>query len=238
MHLVEKGLTRMKWPTIWCAATTVLLGIGIAAAAQVAPAPPDWEPLKIVLPEPMFAGTPRDLATPNLEVITGQPRPPFLAPPGTVNVALKKPVTASVAQPMIGKWPQLTDGDKRAADGSFIELAAGPQYVQLDLGASYLVYAVVLWHYHMEARVYFDVVVKTADDPDFISNVKTIFNNDHDNSAGQGVGKQKEYIETNEGKLIDAGGIKTRYLRLYSNGNTSSALNHYIEIEVYGAPAP
>jgi hypothetical protein len=185
----------------------------------------------------MFAGTPRDLATPNLEVITGQSRPPFLAPPGTVNVALKKPVTASVAQPMIGKWPQLTDGDKRAADGSFIELTAGPQYVQLDLGAFYHVYAVVLWHYHMEARVYFDVVMKTADDPDFISNVKTIFNNDHDNSAGQGVGKQKEYIETNEGKLIDAGGIKTRYLRLYSNGNTSSALNHYIEIEVYGAPA-
>ena len=46
-----------------------------------------------------------------------------------------------------------------------------------------------------------------------------------------------EWIETNEGRLIDAKGVKGRYVRLYSNGNTSNDMNHYIEIEVYGRPA-
>jgi len=51
-------------------------------------------------------------------------------------------------------------------------------------------------------------------------------------------GKARHYTETNEGKLIDvlARGIKARYVRLYSNGNTSNDLNHYIEVEVYGKP--
>jgi hypothetical protein len=100
------------------------------------------------------------------------------------------------------------------------------------------VYCIVVWHYHKQARVYFDVVVQVADDADFITNVKTIFNNDIDNSAGLGVGKDMHYTETNEGKLIDvfAQGIKTRFVRLYSNGNTSNDLNHYIEVEVYGKP--
>ena len=40
------------------------------------------------------------------------------------------------------------------------------------------IYAIVVWHYHGEARVYHDVVVQLADDSDFIENVQTIFNND------------------------------------------------------------
>ena len=80
-------------------------------------------------------------------------------------------------------------------------------------------------------------MVRTADDPDFITNVKTLFNNDHDNSSGLGVGKDKEYIETNTGKLVPGKSTKARYLRLYSNGNTSNELNHYIEVDVYGKPA-
>ena len=42
------------------------------------------------------------------------------------------------------------------------------------------------------------------------------------------------YLEKNEGKLIDAKGTRGRYVRLYSNGNTSDDMNHYIEVEVYG----
>jgi len=78
--------------------------------------------------------------------------------------------------------------------------------------------------------------VQVADDPDFITNVRTLFNNDIDNSAGIGVGEEMHYTETNEGRLIDAKGLKARYVRLYSNGNTSNDLNHYIEVEVYGKP--
>jgi hypothetical protein len=76
--------------------------------------------------------------------------------------------------------------------------------------------------------------VQTADDADFITNVQTVFNNDIDNSAGLGIGKDMHYIETSEGKLIDAKGVKGRYVRLYSNGSNANDLNNYIEVEVWG----
>ncbi len=93
------------------------------------------------------------------------------------------------------------------------------------------------WHYHKQARVYFDVIVQTADDADFISNVKTLFNNDIDNSAGLGIGTNMHYIETSEGKLVDGKGVKARYVRLYSTGSNANDLNNYIEVEVWGKPA-
>ena len=43
---------------------------------------------------------------------------------------------------------------------------------------------------------------------DFIQNVKTLFNNDQDNTSGLGVGTDREYFETHEGKLINAKGVK------------------------------
>ncbi len=219
------------------------------ASAPAAPSEPKAEPataadtsglvpVDIQLPRPMFVGTPTDTRVPNLEKPLGKPRPPFLAPPGTKNVAMGKPVTSSDEEPIIGEIAMITDGDMEAADGSYVELGPFVQYVTVDLGAEYNIYAILVWHYHKEARVYFDVVARVADDPDFITNAKTVFNNDIDNSAGLGVGKDMHYVETNEGKLIDvlSQGIKARYVRLYSNGNTSNDLNHYIEIAVYGKP--
>jgi hypothetical protein len=67
--------------------------------------------------------------------------------------------------------------------------------------------------------------------------VTTVFNNDHDNTSGLGAGRDKEYIETFDGKLFDGKGVKARYVRLYSGGNTSNDMNHYVEVEVYGLPA-
>jgi hypothetical protein len=195
-------------------------------------------PIDIKLPKPMFVGTPQDTKVPNLEKPLGKARPPFLAPEGTTNVALNKPIASSDEEPIIGEIEMITDGDKEAADGSYVELGPFVQHVTIDLEAMHEIYCIVVWHYHKQARVYFDVVVQVADDADFITNVQTVFNNDIDNSAGLGVGTDKHYTETNEGKLIDvlAKGIKTRYVRLYSNGNTSNDLNHYIEVEVYGKP--
>ena len=63
----------------------------------------------------------------------------------------------------------------------------------------------------------------------------TIFNTDHDDSLGFGKGKDMAYIETNKGKLIGAKETKGRYVRLYSDGNTSNEMNHYVEVEVFGA---
>ena len=196
----------------------------------------DWEPIKIELPEAMFVGTPQDIKVENLEKPLGEPRPLFFAPPGTKNVALNKPVTSSDDFPIIGELTYVTDGDKEASEGHFVELMPFKQNVTIDLEAEYQIWAVVVWHYHLQGRVYYDVIVQTADDPDFLTNVQTIFNNDTDNSYGLGVGKDMHYVETNEGKLIDAKGVKGRYVRLYSNKNSYDDLNHYVEVSVYGTP--
>ena len=193
-------------------------------------------PLEIRLPKPQFVGTPTNLAVPNLEKPLGRPRPPFLAPAGTKNVAFQKPVSSSDEQPTIGELSMVTDGDKDASEGSYVELGPKVQFVTIDLKAMHTIYAIVVWHFHKQPVVYNDVIVQIADDPDFVSNVNTVFNNDIDNSAGRGVGKDMSYIETAEGKLIDAKGVQGRYVRLYSRGNNANELNHYIEVEVYGKP--
>jgi len=192
--------------------------------------------LPFELPKPMFEGTPQNIKVANLEKPRGEPRPPMLAPKGATNLAAGKTVTGSDDEPIIGEMEYITDGDKAASDGSYVELAPGKQYITVDLGEECNIYAILFWHFHKQARVYFDVVVQVADDPDFIENVHTLFNNDIDNSAGLGVGKDMHYVETNEGKLIDAKGVKARYVRLYSNGSNQNELNHYIEVEVWGKP--
>ncbi|MHC4641715.1 MAG: hypothetical protein ACYS32_08720 [Planctomycetota bacterium] len=194
-------------------------------------------PLQIKLPTPLFIGTPQNVQVPYLKKPLGKPRPLFYAPVGTKNVALGKLVTCTDEEPIIGETEMITDGDKEGADGSFIELGPFPQSITIDLEAVCDIYAIVVWHYHKEAWVYFDVVAQVADDPDFITNVRTLFNNDIDNSLGQGVGKNMHYTETAEGKLIDAKGVQARYVRLHSNGSTGSDANHYIEVEVYGKAA-
>jgi hypothetical protein len=85
------------------------------------------------------------------------------------------------------------------------------------------------------------VVVQVSDDPKFAKGVKTIFNNDFDNTCGLGKGKNLEYVEDYRGKLMDAKDAKGRpargrYVRLYSNGSTADDMNRYIEVEVYGKP--
>ncbi|MGN6552188.1 MAG: discoidin domain-containing protein [Verrucomicrobiota bacterium] len=197
----------------------------------------DKVPLKIDLPKPLFVGTPVPIKLPNLEPARKGTRPDFLVPAGTVNLAAGKKVTASDSEPVIGTPDLITDGDKAGDEGSWVEFGPGKQWVQIDLEKSADIYAVMVWHYHSQARVYLDMVVQVSDDPKFEKDVKTIFNADFQNELGLGAGKDLAYIESYEGKLIDANGVKGRYVRLYSKGNTSNKLNHYIEVEVFGKPA-
>jgi len=224
-----------KYSAIILAGPLVLICLGTAALSQSQDQ--GKEELKLQLPKPMFIGTPRNIKTANLEVITGKPRGPFFVPKGTALVSLKKPVTSSDMQPVIGELSFVTDAEKSGEDGYFVELGPGKQWVQIDLKGEFNLNAILIWHYHSQARVFRDVVVQVSDDKDFIKGVTTVFNNDHDNTSGLGIGKDKEYIETNEGRLIDPKGAKARYIRLYSNGNTSNDMNHYVEVEVYGSPA-
>lgn len=209
------------------------------AAAQTIPASTEVKmvPIDIKLPKPMFIGTPQNIQVPKLEKPLGKPRPPFLTPEGTSNVAAGKPVSSSDEAPVIGELKMITDGDCEAGDGSYVELGPFLQHVTIDLGKKHTIYAILAWHYHKQPRVYFDVIVQVADDADFTSNVATLYNNDLDNSAKMGVGEDNHYVETSEGRLIDAKGVSGRYVRLYSNGNSNDDLNHYIEVAVYGKPA-
>jgi hypothetical protein len=207
--------------------------VGVALAPLGAQPAPGKEELKLKLPKPMFVGTPTNIRSANLEV-TGKSRGPFYVPKGTVLLSLNKKVSSSDNAPVIGDLEMLTDGEKAGGDGFFIELGPMTQWVQVDLGASHPLHAILAWHFHSQARVYRDVIVQVSDDPAFKAGVTTVFNNDHDNSSKLGAGKDKEYIEVAEGKLFDPKGAKGRYVRLYSNGNTTNDLNHYVEIEVFG----
>ena len=209
------------------------------APAEKAPAPKAMAklaPIPIELPAPAFRGTPKPLDEPNVEKPLGKPRPPFLAPEGTGNLAGSKPVVSSDPMPAAGELDFVTDGDKEASDFGYLELRPGTEWVQIDLGQKATIYAVLFWHNHAEARVYRDVIIQVSDDPDFLQ-AQTVFNNDYDNSSGQGIGSDKGYVETSEGKLVDAAGAEGRYVRLYSNGNHMENKNHYTEVEVFGKPA-
>ncbi len=216
-----------------------LLALGVAGALALAARAAEAElaPLPLKLPIPAFMGTPTDIPLgDHIEKPSDKPRPPFLAPKGVQNLALGKKVTSSDKAPITGSLDLVTDGDKESNDNSFVELHRRTQWVQIDLEKRAKIYAILIWHAHNTYQVYHDVIVQVSDDPDFTQGVKTLYNNDYDNSSGLGVGTDKEYFETYEGRLIDAKGAEGRYVRCYSRGSTYSALNRYTEIEVWGIP--
>src|SRR5688572_22349890 len=158
--------TSMTKPTL---AISLLFCLTFAPLA--AQQDPNKQELRLKLPKPMFVGTPTNIRSANLEVITGKSRGPFYVPKGTVLLSAKKKVTSSDMQPVIGELDMVTDGEKAGGDGYFIELGPGPQWVQIDLGASHPLYAILTWHYHSQARVYRDVIVQVSDDPAFKTGV-------------------------------------------------------------------
>jgi hypothetical protein len=219
-----------------------LLFLAVLAAGGVfQAAADDLEPLPIVLPPPAMKGTPQAMPTNTTALpLDDKPRAAFLAPKGAANVALGKPVTASDPNLISGELKQITDGKKQAYEENVVTLRRGLRWVQIDLQGEYKLYAILLWHDFTTPIVSRDVVVQVSDDPEFITGVTTLFNNDQKNGAGLGVGADREYFEnslTGAGKLIDAKGTKARYVRCYSKGSTDSALNTYIEIEAWGLPA-
>ncbi len=220
-------------------ALSLTLAVGAGENAASSPgvdknAQGELQPIKLELPPPSFGGTPLFYSSSNFEDPPLRARPPFLAPKGTELISLNKPVTSSDATPRVGNLSMITDGKIGYQQNYVVELKSGLQWVQIDLEKPAAIYAIVVWHFYAADRVYFKVVVQVSDDPAFTKGVTTVYNNDADNSAGFGVGKDKEYVERNEGRLIDAKGVKGRYVRLYSKGNTTDDLNHYLEVEVFG----
>ena len=201
-------------------------------AAPAAPTGPAIT-IKPEMPKPLFVGTPlpQENAPPNLDK-TGVPVLEVKVPEGVALVSKGKPVTSSDSAP-IGDLSLATDGDKQGDDGYFVDLMPGKTWIQVDLGESKEIHLLWVWHFHKQNVIFKDVVAQISDDPEF-KTFTTVFNNDFDNSAGFGVGTDKSYIETNNGRPMPVNGVKGRYVRFYSNGRDLDDTNQYIEVEVYG----
>jgi hypothetical protein len=213
----------------------IFVSLVIALSCLARSAAADLVPLELKLPTPAFVGTPREIQTNSYtKPYSDKLRPAFMVPSGLKNVASGAKLSSSDTNATPESLAKIIDGDKEPSDQSIIFLRRGTQYVQMDLGSPYEIFAVVIWHAHNTAKVYHDVIVQTADDAGFATNARIIFNNDQDNSSKLGVGTEREYFETHQGKLIDAKGAKAQFIRFYTRGSTEGALNEYTEIEVYG----
>jgi len=141
---------------------TPVLAVLLVAAASFAQ---NQVVLKTKLPPPLFVGTPVPLNVTNLEPPTKGKRPDFMVPEGTLNLARNKKVTASDDNPDVGTLDMIVDGDKDGNEGSWVELGPGKQWVQIDLAKRANVYAILIWHFHSQARVYRDVAVQVSTIP-------------------------------------------------------------------------
>lgn len=147
-----------------------------------------------------------------------------------VNVALGKTAITTSSGTLEAPPSALTDGITTTSP--YIGLETGLQWIKLDLETLFNISRVNVRHYYGDGRTYRDVILQLSEDD---VNWVTIFNNDIDNSAGQGVGTDGEYAETSGGKEVMLGlPIQARYVRSWSNGSNSNGWNHYVELEVFG----
>ncbi len=153
-----------------------------------------------------------------------------LASPST-NVALNKAVTSSGPFYNGTSGAMVVDGNKDTA--GWADVGPNPQWVQVDLGQSYALSRVNLWHYYGDGRTYNDIIVQVSDSPDF-STRTTVFNNDFDNSSGQGAGTDAPYAEAAIGKEILVNPTVTaRYVRTWVNGSNVNPSGHFVELEAW-----
>jgi hypothetical protein len=159
---------------------------------------------------------------------------PPVTPPGPNNLASGIMPTASHAGDNLAV---LTDGDLNTQHFAGLS-ATGPQWVKFDLGQTYTLSDIKLWHYYGDGRTYHGVIAQVSNSVDFSAGVTTVFNNDWSNSEGQGAGSDAEYAETASGKDIPFNPVNARYVRLWSSGNSVNGWSHYVEVEVFGSSAP
>jgi Na+-transporting NADH:ubiquinone oxidoreductase subunit NqrC len=164
-------------------------------------------------------------------------RPAFMVPPGIRLLSIGAKVATS-SPPVLGELSQLTDGVKKCGDFDIVEMGKGPQWAQVDLGAEHPVFGICVWHSYRNAIIYNDVIVQISSD-NFESDVRTVFNNDWDNSAGFGAGKDTSYYARWWGELIDTRGERlegttARWVRVYTAGGAGGEETRFVEIAVYG----
>ncbi len=160
---------------------------------------------------------------------------PFMIDINVMNLALYKPVTSN-EEPVTGELEQITDDIKTSGEFDFV---GGPAWVQVDLEESSSIHAIVIWHHYENADIFDDVIVCVSDDEDFSGDVRTLYNNDHDNSSGMGMGQDSAYISSLWGNIVDARGLNftgtnARFVRVHTKRNADGTIPRYIELAVYG----
>jgi hypothetical protein len=160
---------------------------------------------------------------------------PTPTPTGAVDLAYQKRV--SIEPGVWGTNPQYaTDGNLNT--NYHTNINAGAAYIIVDLGQNFSLGDVRVWHYFGDGRTYHDVIVQLSQRSDFAT-LTTVFNNDSRNTAGQGIGGNAEYAESASGKDIPlATAVTARYLRLWTDGSTVNAYNHYVEVRAIASSAP
>jgi len=166
-------------------------------------------------------------------------REDFIVPEGLENLALYKEVTAGIDEPNLGDFDQITDGIKKSGDFDFVEMGEGAHWIRIDLAETHTIYAIAIWHFYKNATIYNDVIVQVADDKAFTTNVRTLFNNDHDNSAKMGKGKDTAFYTRWWGELVDARGAdgkgtRARYVRIFTSEGMEGEWVRFVEVDVYG----
>ncbi|MDR2863616.1 MAG: hypothetical protein LBV54_07075 [Puniceicoccales bacterium] len=116
------------------------LFLALLAMAVFVPAQAQQEKLKIEFPRLFFLNTPSPPWRPGLQYIESKEetiassRRELLVPAGVTNLAKNKPVSSSdKSPPCVGELSYITDGEKETDEGFEVELAPGPQWVQIDL---------------------------------------------------------------------------------------------------------
>ncbi len=166
-----------------------------------------------------------------------------------VNVALNKTVTASTSNLFGNPLSVVTDGvSSNVTAYAGIGSGTGPQYYQVDLGASYAVNRLrIVNDWGSSASTYRtnkDAIVLLSNDPTFATGVTVVYNNDANNSVGLGAGTDPEYQEPagGIGKTFDLPTpVNARYVRVWGHGhvrvdNSTHLVNTPIELEAYADP--
>lgn len=129
-----------------------------------------------------------------------------------------------------GDLQWITDGDRTSTAGREVVLAPGKQWVQLDLGSSYDVHCVWVWHYHRGPMIVRGMKVEVADEE--TGPWRLIYTVEPDACCASSL-----YEEAHTGYPITMPRREmapARYVRLWSEGSDDLPDNYYAEVAVYG----
>lgn len=153
---------------------------------------------------------------------------------GPKNVALNKPVTFSCeVTGSKGTTDVINDGiyDEWYYVGAN---ESGPQWAQIDFGKEYTIDRVNMCIYRTWGI--WGAIIQFSNDPTFETGVTTVFNNDQDGNAGQGIGPDENYYtEDYYGTDFTFEPVTARYMRCWNEGNWGNGSMTWTEIQAYTA---